>query len=76
MNNKVWATRLDNRYNIYVERIEAYKGKLIILDGDKEIYNNSTSLSYDAYYGADIEDIINWENESLKFIDEVYNKKI
>lgn len=74
MNNKIWKDVLDKKYPTYVERLEPYKGELVIMDGDKEIYRRPINISYDAKFGPDVMDISEWENMVAKFIDEEYNK--
>lgn len=74
MNTKVWKDVLDKKYPTYVERLEPYKGELVIMDGDKEIYRKPVGISYDAKFGPDVMDISEWENTVAKFIDEEYNK--
>lgn len=70
----MWTTQLDDKFDIYVERVEPYKGELVIMDGDKEIYRKLVALSYDAKFGPDVADVDIWQNEILRFIDEEYNK--
>lgn len=72
--NKIWTAKLDDKYDTYVERVEPYKGELVIVDGDKEIYRKSVTLSYDAKFGADAQDVYDWENTVVRFIDDEHNK--
>lgn len=74
MEYKIWSAELDDKYQVYVERVEPYRGELVILDGDKEIYRKLVTLSYDAKFGPDTQDVYDWENSVVKFIDEEYNK--
>ena len=72
----IWEAKLDNKYDIYVERVEPYKGELIIKDGDTTLTTKSVTLAYDAKFGPDVEDVQQWENMCADFIDKQLNKKL
>ena len=58
---KVWENRLDDKYDIFVESDEPYRGFLVIKEGDKELLREETSISYDAKFGPDVMDVCAWE---------------
>ena len=74
--NIIWEAKLDNRYDIYVERVEPYKGELVIKDGNKELTHKFVTISYDAKFGPDIADTAEWERLCIDFIDNTLNKKV
>lgn len=74
--NIVWKNQLDGKYDTYVERVEPYKGELVIKDGDTTLTTKSVTLAYDAKFGPDVEDIQQWENMCVDFIDNQLNKKL
>lgn len=65
----IWETKLDNKFDIRVERVDEYKGTLIIADGNTKIAEGLVSLAYGAPFGPDIGDIADWQNWSANFID-------
>lgn len=70
-----WARILDKRYCGEVRRIEPYKGLFVIFDSKKDfkpIFEQEVSISYDALFGADVEDSREWETIFEDFIDNKY----
>ncbi len=74
MNYIIWEAELDKKYKVYVERVEPYKGELVIKEGDKELTRKFVTLSYDAKFGPDISDVTEWERVCIDFIDNTLNK--
>lgn len=70
----IWEAKLDNKYDIYVERVEPYKGELVIKEGDKELTRKPVTIAYDAKFGPDAADVYEWENICIEFIDDQLNK--
>lgn len=76
MNNEstagvVWIDVLDDRYQCYVTRSSTYVGVLYIFDLEaaETIFAKEVSLSYGALYGPDVDDVIEWQNIIINFID-------
>lgn len=67
--NKVWENILDDRYEVFVERTEPYKGILIMKEDGEELLREDTSIGFDAKFGPDFADVLCWENRCVKFID-------
>jgi hypothetical protein len=75
----VWWSRLDDRWQIEVQRTGPYTGNFCIFDhanGDKEILCEPTSFMYDAAYGPDVEDVAKWEDRGVQFIDHEYRPNV
>lgn len=71
MNEKyvVWMNKLDNKYDVFVERLCPYNGQLVIKDGDSEILREDVTISYDAIFGPDMADIDTWENRCVELVE-------
>lgn len=67
--NIIWESTLDKKYKIYVERVEPYKGELVIKENDKVLTIKAVTLTYDAKFGPDMDDIRTWEDLCINFID-------
>ena len=72
--NIVWKNKLDDKYDVSVERTEQYKGELVIKEGDKELTRKPVTMVYDAKFGPDVADVYEWENMCVEFIDNQLNK--
>jgi hypothetical protein len=73
---KVWTNKLDNKYDVFVESdTDGYHGFLVIMDGDKQLLKEETSISYGARFGPDAFDVAIWEDKCCNFIDGL-NKKL
>jgi hypothetical protein len=73
----VFASILDNRFGLEIERIEPYKGKLSVYDLNKDnilILERFVGIAYDAEFGSDFSDIIDWQQIVCDFIDFKYEK--
>ena len=67
-----WAGVLDCRYGIEVKRVEPYKGKLCIYDlenNKKLIHSRDTSISFDAKFGPDGNDVEMWQDIGVEVVD-------
>lgn len=70
-NDLVWQNRLDQRYDVVVFRAkEAYKGVLIIRDGDTELERLRVGLSYNAVVGPDSADVQAWSDAAIAVVDQ------
>jgi len=68
----VWWSRLDNRYQIEVQRTGQGTANLCIFDhneGDKELLCEPTGLMYDALFGPDVDDVSKWQDRGVQFVD-------
>ena len=74
--NIVWKDQVDKKYDVYVERVEPYKGELVIKEGDKELTHKFVTIAYDAKFGPDHGDVIQWQLDCIDFIDNTLNKKL
>lgn len=75
MNYVIWESKLDNKYDIRVERVAPYEGELVISEGDKMLTIKQVTLTYDAKFGPDINDIREWERSCINFIDNKYKNE-
>lgn len=59
----IWSGVLDNKYYCRVERKSKDLGKLTVTDNDKNIVilECQVTLMYGALYGADVYDIVAWQ---------------
>lgn len=69
MNEKVWGARLDNTYDCEVVVNENDEYRLRIIEGDLVLYDQATNCEYEPVFGADVSDVMRWENEIITFID-------
>lgn len=75
MNYVIWESKLDDKYDIRVERVAPYEGELVISEGDKILTIKQVTLTYDAKFGPDINDIREWERSCINFIDNKYKNE-
>jgi hypothetical protein len=72
-NELVWWTRLDDRYQVEVQRLyEANRGRLCIFDREQDmalIHNEEVTLMYGAVFGPDVDDVNTWQQRVLQVID-------
>ena len=67
----IWESLLDNRYQCQVVRESAYVGTLTITDTEQNtvVYTKAVSLSYEALFGPDMDDVYLWQTLCVNFID-------
>ena len=67
----IWEAELDNQYSCKVTRTDNSTGVLSVIDNNtgNELLNETVNLSYDALFGPDILDIMEWENRIIAVID-------
>lgn len=71
MTDTIWEAELDNKYDCKVTRVDEYTGVLSVIDietGNKLLEENVT-LAYGAQFGADMVDIMEWEDRIIEIID-------
>jgi hypothetical protein len=67
--NIVWVALLDARYKVTIVRKEPYRGSLELRDGEDLILEQDVGLSYDAMFGPDAADVVEWREIATQFID-------
>ena len=68
--NLIYSTTLDDKYIVKVERTGDYTAILIVMEGDKELLREDTTLAYRALFGPDVSDVATWQERAIKFVDE------
>lgn len=71
----VWNSTLDGRYAVTVVRTGSYRGDLSIHDGDQLLHRESVGLIFDALFGADVDDVAQWQRIAIEFIDKLGTSK-
>lgn len=71
MNEIIWVSKLDGRYNCEVTRTGEYKGQLTVSDerGGKVLLDEEVSLAYDAMFGPDADDVVAWQEKVVAAVD-------
>ena len=67
----VWSSRLDGRFTVKVIWIAPYRGELTIADGAIVLYREPVSLSYNAQFGPDVDDVRSWQESAIAFVDKL-----
>lgn len=75
MNYTIWQCKLDRKYDVRVERVAPYEGELVISENDKMLTVKQVTISHDAQFGPDINDIRDWEALCIDFIDNKYQNE-
>ena len=68
----VWYSRLDQKFQVEVHRIDDRSGCLIIFDHVNQmsvIYTEHVDLSYGAVFGPDVADVRYWEDKVCSVVD-------
>jgi len=65
----VWSSMLDGRFAIKVIWTAPYHGELTISDGATVLYREPVSLSYNAQFGPDVDDVRSWQESAIAFFD-------
>ena len=74
----VWRSKLDDIYLIEVRHTNGCGGELFVFDqnnNDQEIFSMDVDLLYGAILGPDVDDVQEWQEKVLDFIDNTYNKQ-
>lgn len=71
MTENVWEAKVDDRFEVRVERLGDYEGKLIVYDPEtkKTLLEQKVGLSFRAIFGPDADDVAHWQNLALEVID-------
>jgi hypothetical protein len=65
----VWKSKLDNKFDVMVVRKDNYSGVFSVSLNDNVLYQTDVSLSYGATFGCDIDDVGQWMQMGIDFID-------
>ncbi len=65
----LWEADLDDIYHCEVTRKTASLGVLRITKGSETLLEKEVSLAYGAAFGPDIDDVMQWQNDCLDFVD-------
>lgn len=68
---KVWETKVDEKFDVWVERVAPYKGRIVVMSPDQEapLLDKEVTISYDAPFGPDAADVSVWAAMALEVID-------
>lgn len=70
MSTRVWGVKVDCLLDAYVEQTAEGHGILKIdLDG-KNLHSKPVTIALTTAFGLDEADVDDWENESLRFLEE------
>ena len=67
----IWESLLDGRYKIMVTRTGPYRGEWSIHYGDQVLDRKSVGLSYGALFGPDVDDVADWQERAIRFLDDL-----
>lgn len=73
-NEIIWSSRLDDTFDVKVERLAPYNGELVIIQDGKELLRETVSISYNALFGPDIADLDQWTQRCCEFVDALSKK--
>ncbi len=65
----IWKSLPDKHYRVMVIRTGPYRGEWSIHDGDQVLDRQSVGLSYGALFGPDVDDVTDWQQRAIRFID-------
>lgn len=66
----VWESVLDKKYKCQVLRLGAYHGCLMINDElGKNLTKKPVTMSFDAKFGPDVDDVERWQDMCTEFVD-------
>ena len=74
MNYIIWKSKVDKKFDVWVERVAPYEGELVISEDGKMLTVQQVTITYDAKFGPDINDVRDWERVCIDFIDNTLNK--
>lgn len=70
----VWWAKLDDRWQIEVQRTDAYHATLCVFDHDNSdvlAHSEPVGLSYGALFGPDMGDVAHWQDKVMAYVDSV-----
>jgi len=72
----IWSSSLDRgRYTATVVRIAPYRGLLTLVRSETSVLDCEVTISYDAPFGPDAEDIIEWQDMCVRAADADYARR-
>lgn len=75
-NDLVWSNSFDGgRYVASVIRTRPYHGLLSMTREGKVVFQMEVGIAYDAPFGPDMEDVVDWEGMCTKAADEDYQRR-
>lgn len=67
--NVVFTSTLDGQIELTVTRTGPYRGELTISEADQVLHRQDVGLMYDAQFGPDVIDVIEWKRIAIDFVD-------
>lgn len=67
----VYQNKLDNKYDVVVERIDRDNGILKIIDVNTVLFTEQVKLAWGALFGPDVDDVQRWNEKCIDFVDNV-----
>ena len=65
----VWRSKLDGKYDVYVERTGEYTGVLVVTVGEEILHSEEVGLAYGALFGPDVDDVADWQETAVRVVD-------
>jgi hypothetical protein len=68
----IWHNTMDQgAWIVKVERTGARTGELIVIKAadDSEVLREKVFLAYEAIFGPDVDDVMQWENRCIEVVD-------
>lgn len=68
----VWWTRLDQRWQVEVQRVNDYNATLCVFDHTHDNtlrHSEPVGLAYGAIMGPDVDDVRTWQESAIAFVD-------
>jgi hypothetical protein len=65
----IWESTLDSRYRVVVIRTGHYQGEWSLHDGEQLLDRQNVGLSYGALFGSAVDDVADWQQRAIRFID-------
>jgi hypothetical protein len=74
--DEVWSSSLDgNTYVVAVKRTAPYHGRLTVTRGSDCVYQTSVIIAYNAPFGPDAEDVVEWQRIGIEAADADYRRR-
>lgn len=73
--SRVWESRLDGKYDVFVDRI-VNEGvlKIVNIETKEVLHTEPVMLSYGAIFGPDIDDVQDWADKAIAVVDNLGDK--
>lgn len=65
----LWESKLDGKYHCSVHRMSPYQGLLLLNEDTTNLLTKDVTVSYNALFGPDVQDVTDWQNICIDFID-------